>query len=130
MTKRTKENFKVVVLLVALGFFAVLAVKTLWVGINLSLYSNAVVESGRYADEYYQIREEANAVYESVNASRALFYNSSDPYIKWISNMNNCMRIPFGMLMIFSPFIFVTFVRNYNIRKRRNKRARRQYRSC
>lgn len=124
MTKRTKQNFKLIVTLAVLAVLVVFALKTLWVGFNLMMYSNEVIESGRYANEYYQIREEANAIYESVNIGRANFYNSSDVYVRWLSNLNNFVRIPFGLLMIFSPYIYVSVVRNYNINKRRRRRTR------
>lgn len=124
MTKRTKENLRVIVLFAVLGILLVFAVKTVWVGMNLAFCSNAVVESSMYADEYPQIRAEADAVYERVSLQRASFYHSNDMYIRFLSNMNSFLRIPFGLFMIFSPYLFVMAVRNHNLNKRRRRRTR------
>lgn len=125
MTRRTKENLKVIIVLGILGILILLAAKTVWVGINLAMCSSDVIESSWNADSYPQIRAEADAVYKSVSVTRNGFYNSSDLYIRWLSNMNNnLIRVPFSILMILSPFIFFYGVRYYNISKRRKRRAR------
>lgn len=124
MTKRINQNFKLIVTLAVLGILVVFALKTLWVGVNLSMFSNDVIESERYASEYSQIREGANVIYENVNAARATFYQSEDVYIRWLSNLNNFVRVPFGIFVIFSPYIFVGLVRNYNMKQRRRRKTR------
>ena len=126
MKTRTNENLKVIIILAVLGILAVLAIKTIWVGFNLAMCSSDVIESSWHASEYAAIREEANAVYESTSVTRAKFYNSSDLYIRWLSNMsNNLVRLPFSLFMICSPWLFICVVRKYNMYKRRQRRARR-----
>jgi len=110
MTKRIKNNLKITVILLTVLALVVLAIQTVWVGVNLALYTNDIVES--YGSK---------AIYEAVNESRAEFYNSSNAYIRWLSNLDNAYRIPFGILMVFSPVLYVLGVRTYNMCKRTKK---------
>ena len=119
----TRRNIVFIVMLITVAL-AVLAVQTVWVGINLALCSIDVVEASDNASEYPEIRANANTVYENVSETRDIFYNSHNPYIKWLSNMNNnLVRFPFALLVIASPFLFVLSVRKYNL-SRRAKKAR------
>lgn len=119
MKTRLNKNIKVIAAIAILVILVVLAVKTVWVGINLCIYSNAVVESSWNASEYAAIRAEADAVYENVSAARDKFYNSSDAYIRWLSNLsNNLIRLPLSALIVISPYLFFNIVCKYNRRKR------------
>lgn len=125
MIKRIKKNVKTVVLLTVLVILVVMALKTVWVGMNLCFMSNWVVESSQYADEYPAIRKEADIVYNEVSIEREKFYNSEDPYVRWLSNQSNVVRVPLGLVVILLPFAYVYAVRSYNENKRRkNKKTR------
>ena len=107
MTRRTKENVRVITKIAILGILVLLACKTIWTGLNLLSYSVDVSESSAYADMYSQIRVEADTVYEAASIGRAKFYNSPDMFVRWISNMsNNLVRIPLSILIVLSPYLF------------------------
>lgn len=98
--------------LLILAVLVVLAVQTIWVGWNLCVFSFEVTEY--------------SAQYEEIQAARSEhFYNSSNPYINWLSNMSNdLIRVPFSLIVIVSPFLYVMFVRKSNKLKRMRRRAR------
>lgn len=93
-----------------LAVLVVLAAQTLWVGMNLIVYS---FEATEYSVQYEEIQE-----------ARSEFYNSSNPFINWLSNMsNNLIRVPFSLLIIASPFLYVMFVRKNKELKRSRRRT-------
>lgn len=122
MNKRT-QDFKLVVILGILFVLAIMAVQTVWTGLNLCLYSIEVEESGRNADCYPEIRAYADEVYGQVEEGRSKFYNSNNAYIRWISNASNLVRVPVAIIVISSPVLFIYLVRSYNLNKSR-RRAR------
>ena len=119
-----KKNLYVFVVMTIFVALCILSLHTFFIGFNLVMYSNDVVESEQYADYNYMARESANNIYDSVNESRDKLYNSSNPYTRWLSNMNNnLVRVPLGLIIIASPFLFISGVKKYNLNKRR-KNAR------
>ena len=123
MNTRTRNLLKAIIIIAILTILTILAVQTFVVGFKLATYSSDIVESERYADYHYSIREEANEVYNEANEARNELYNSNNPYIRFLANMsNNIIRVPFALIMMFSPIIFFKGVQKYNISRR--KRAR------
>lgn len=84
-----------------LAVLTVLALQTAWVGFNLVLHIVDAVEFGLDPTQ-----------------AKHLLYNSGSWYIRWLSQMtNNYVRVPFSLLMMASPFLFLKFVRKYNMSK-------------
>ena len=110
MTKRTKENLQVTLVVMIVAVLIVFAVQAIWVGFNFMMFRVDIVEHG---------------LYEEASAARETFYNSENLFINWLSNMTNeVVRIPVLLLFSFAPVIFLWGVRKYNLSKKETKRAR------
>lgn len=125
MNRRLKKCLLLVVEVMVFMVLLMFSAKTIWVGLNLSFFSNEVVESNRYAYSNPNIRIGADKVYEEVNLARSEFYNSSDSYIRWISNMKNIVRVPLGIIIILSPYLWMSSIRKYNMSIMRRRRKTR-----
>ena len=113
----TKRNVAIWLLLV---LFVALAIHTLVVGVQLALYSADVVDSEIAASSGNgTMRNVANATYGHVQEGRAKLYYSANPFTRWLANMSNLARIPLGLLIIASPYLFIRVVRKYNLSRRK-----------
>lgn len=122
MNKRTKRNIQVIGILLITLVLTVLAIHTFMIGTKLALLSCNVADAEIKASSHPMMRIGADSVYESVQQERNKLYYSSNPYTRWISTMDNVVRLPLGLIIMLSPVIFIKAVRAYNLNKRKKAR--------
>jgi len=111
MTKRTKENLAVIIVIAITLILFVYSLMTIWTGLNLAMFSFEAVE---YSEQYTEIQ-----------TAREAFYNSENHYINWLANLSNdVIRIPLSLLIIASPVLFFMSVRKYNLSRRKMARMK------
>jgi len=122
MNKRTKRNIQAIIILLITLVLTVLAIHTLCIGTELALLSCDVADAELKAGSHPMMRVSANSTYEAVQQQRNKLYYSSNPYTRWISTMDNVVRLPLGLFIMLSPILFIMAVRSYNLNKRRKAR--------